>query len=152
MNNDKNATRSSPRALSKAETEEIRYAFQLFDTEGKGVILVKEIRDAMEGMDKAEELLVALPEDGSETLSLQDFTALLTNRHGNDDMERVFFLFDTEKKGYISFQDLKRIASDLGETMTDDELQEMIDRADLNEDGKVNLEEFRTMMNKKLFT
>lgn len=33
-------------------------------------------------------------------------------------------------KGYITVQDLKRIAEDLGEEMTDEEIQDMFNRAD----------------------
>ena len=43
--------------------------------------------------------------------------------------------------GYISIQDLKRVAKDLGENLKEDELKEMIDWADvLDRDGVVSLE------------
>ncbi len=40
-------------------------------------------------------------------------------------------------------QNLKRVAKELGENMTDEELQEMIDEADRDGDGEVNEEEVR---------
>ena len=39
----------------------------------------------------------------------------------------------------------------LGETMTDEELQEMIDRADSNGDGAVSMDDFYNIMTKKTF-
>ena len=46
-----------------------------------------------------------------------------------------------EETGKISFKNLKRVAKELGERMTDEELQEMIDEADRDGDGEVNEEE-----------
>lgn len=46
-----------------------------------------------------------------------------------------------ELQGKISFKNLKRVAKELGENMTDEELQEMIDEADRDGDGEVNEEE-----------
>ncbi|KAL2651746.1 hypothetical protein R1flu_019874 [Riccia fluitans] len=44
--------------------------------------------------------------------------------------------------GKISFKNLKRVAKELGENMTDEELQEMIDEADRDGDGEIIAEEF----------
>ena len=46
------------------------------------------------------------------------------------------------------FQNLKAIAKQLGESLTDEELQEMIDEADMDGDGEVNESEFLRMMKK----
>jgi len=67
------------------------------------------------------------------------------------DIRKVFNLFDDDKSGKISHHNLKRVAKELGETMTDDELLEMIDRADTDRDGEINFEEFYSIMTKKTF-
>jgi len=51
-------------------------------------------------------------------------------------------LFDDDGKGTISFKDLKRVAQELGEDMTDTEIKEMINEADLDGDGEINPDEF----------
>ena len=51
----------------------------------------------------------------------------------------------------ISFKNLKRVAKELGERMTDEELQKMIDEADCDGDGEVNEEEFLPVMKKTNF-
>ena len=43
------------------------------------------------------------------------------------------------------------VARELGETMTDEELQEMVDRADSNGDGAVTMDDFYNIMTKKTF-
>ena len=49
-------------------------------------------------------------------------------------------------------KNLRRVAKDLGEKVTDDELQMMLDEADRDGDGVVNEEEFlRVMAKVKLF-
>lgn len=40
--------------------------------------------------------------------------------------------------GYISIKNLRRVAKELGETIDDSELQEMIERADTDNDGLVS--------------
>ena len=57
-------------------------------------------------------------------------------------------MFDDDDTGKISFRNLKRVARELGENMTDEELQEMIDEADRDGDGEINLEEFMRIMKK----
>merc|ERR1712032_1245393 len=63
-------------------------------------------------------------------------------------MLKAFRLFDDDEIGKISFKNLKRVAKELGENMTDDEIQEMIDEADRDGDGEVNEEEFLRIMKK----
>lgn len=63
-------------------------------------------------------------------------------------MLKAFRLFDDDNTGKISLKNLRRVARELGETMTDDELQEMIDEADRDGDGEISEEEFIRIMKK----
>ena len=63
----------------------------------------------------------------------------------------AFRVFDKERTGFITRNELKAILVGMGETMTDEELQEMIDRADSNGDGAVTLDDFFNIMTKKTF-
>ena len=69
-----------------------------------------------------------------------------------EDILKVFNLFDDDQTGKISLRNLRRVAKELGETMTDAELLEMIERADTDADGEINFEEFFAIMTKKIFT
>mmetsp|Transcript_3970 Transcript_3970/g.9577 ORF Transcript_3970/g.9577 Transcript_3970/m.9577 type:complete len:294 (+) Transcript_3970:236-1117(+) len=76
--------------------------------------------------------------------------------NGYHHFARVFELFDAGGKGYITVEDLERIAIELGEhDMTRGELQEMIDRAcngsDQSGSKVVGIEEFTKMMTMSLF-
>ena len=64
-------------------------------------------------------------------------------------MENAFELFDLDKNGEISFPELKRVAEDLGEDMTDEELREMIAGANKGDKyGTVNKTGFFNILNK----
>ena len=47
---------------------------------------------------------------------------------------------------------LQRVAKELGETMSEEELLEMIERADTDGDGEISPDEFYAIMTKKTFT
>nr|XP_013804537.1 PREDICTED: caltractin-like [Apteryx mantelli mantelli] len=59
-----------------------------------------------------------------------------------EEILKAFKLFDHDGTGKISFEKLKLVAVEVGEDITDEELQEMIDKADLDGDGQVNKQEF----------
>jgi centrin-1 len=69
-------------------------------------------------------------------------------------MIKAFKLFDDDGTGKISFKNLKRVARELGkflilgETMTDEELQEMIEEADRDGDGEIGEDDFIRIMKK----
>ena len=73
----------------------------------------------------------------------------------SENFAHVFALFDTNHKGYISIQDLERVAKELGEhDITQQELQEMMDRgggSQQHKKGRVNLQEFTKLMTMDLF-
>ena len=75
-----------------------------------------------------------------------DFAFKLTLR-----VNKVFRLFDDDGTGTVTIRNLRRVARELGETMTDEELQEMIDRADSNGDSAVTPDDFYNIMTKKTF-
>jgi centrin-3 len=79
-------------------------------------------------------------------LSLPSFqtvaASLISQRDPRDEILRAFALFDTEGKGMISLEDLRRVARELGEGLEEDELVAMIEEFDLEGKGGVGREEF----------
>mmetsp|Transcript_10805 Transcript_10805/g.15239 ORF Transcript_10805/g.15239 Transcript_10805/m.15239 type:complete len:173 (-) Transcript_10805:196-714(-) len=147
-----------PPELTDEQRAEIREAFDLFDSDGTGVIDAKELKVAMRALGfepKKEEIRKMISEvdrDGSGTIDFEEFLTLMKSKMGERDskeeMIKAFRLFDDDETGTISFKNLKRVATELGETMTDEELQEMIDEADRDGDGEVSQEEFLRVMKK----
>ena len=50
-------------------------------------------------------------------------------KESDEEIERAFQLFDRDGKDEITFENLKEIAKELGETMSDDELKLMLHEA-----------------------
>merc|ERR1712205_239848 len=138
---------AKPKGLTDDQIQEIREAFDLFDTDGSGTIDAKE--------DEIRRMINDIDKDGSGTIDFNEFLNMMTARMGDRDSReeivKVFRLFDDDETGKISFKNLKRVAQELGENMTDEELQEMIDEADRDGDGEVNEEEFFRIMKRRGF-
>lgn len=142
--------------MTEEQKHEIREAFDLFDSDGSGRIDVKELKVAMRALGfepKREELKRMIAEvdtSGSGMIDLNDFfrimTAKMAERDSREEILKAFRLFDEDDTGKISFKNLKKVAKELGENLTDEEIQEMIDEADRDGDGEINEEEFLRIM------
>ena len=75
-------------------------------------------------------------------------TGKIAERDPREEILKAFRLFDDDSTGKISLKNLKRVARELGQTMTEEELQQMIDEADRDGDGEINEEEFIRIMKK----
>lgn len=67
---------------------------------------------------------------------------LIADRDPRDEILRAFALFDTDDKGKITLEDLRRVARELGEGLEEEELIAMIEEFDLDGKGGVGREEF----------
>lgn len=62
------------------------------------------------------------------------------------DMMEAFKVFDKNGDGVISVSELRHVMNNLGERLTDRELQQMFRNADQDGDGEINFNEFLKMM------
>jgi Ca2+-binding EF-hand superfamily protein len=76
--------------------------------------------------------------------------ARIDGRESQEEIVRIFELFDSNDRGYITVEDLARVVEELGENFTRKELDEMIERADLDQDGAINRQEFVNIMLKRV--
>jgi Ca2+-binding EF-hand superfamily protein len=63
-------------------------------------------------------------------------------RHSDKEGELMdaFRAFDTNRSGYISAQELRNVMINMGQKMTEEEVDGMIREIDSNGDGKINFE------------
>merc|ERR1712000_354298 len=101
---------------------------------------------------KQEVLKLMRPFDREETgiVHWEGFQEILAEKYLARDPEeeilRGFQLFDDDNSGKIGLRNLRRVARELGEKLTDDELQAMIDEFDADQDGLISREEFLDIM------
>ncbi|CAF3259715.1 unnamed protein product [Rotaria socialis] len=144
--------------LTEEQKGEIREAFDLFDADGTGSIDVKELKVAMRALgfepkkEEIKKMLADIQKENAGTIDFNDFLQLMSQRMAEKDSKeeilKAFRLFDDDSTGRISFKNLKRVAKELGENLTEEELQEMIDEADRDGDGEINEQEFLRIMKK----
>ncbi|KAI3389500.1 hypothetical protein SNEBB_010514 [Seison nebaliae] len=155
----KNKTKKVNRIeLSEDQKQEIRDAFDLFDSDGSGLIDVKELKVAMRALgfeprrEEIKKIVSDVDKESSGTIDFNDFLHVMTTKMAEKDTKeeimKAFRLFDDDETGKISFKNLRRVARELGENLTDEELQEMIDEADRDGDGEVNEQDFLRIMKK----
>lgn len=142
--------------LSDEQKQEIKEAFELFDTDKDGCVDYHELKVAMRAlgfdMKKAEVLKILRDHDktGHGLMDFEDFAKIMSERIlARDPMEeirRAFQLFDDDNTGKISLRNLRRVAKEVGDRLEDDELQAMIDEFDLDQDGEINEQEFFAIM------
>eukprot|EP00931_Biecheleriopsis_adriatica_P069019 TRINITY_DN4290_c0_g1_i1.p1 TRINITY_DN4290_c0_g1~~TRINITY_DN4290_c0_g1_i1.p1 ORF type:complete len:218 (+),score=62.02 TRINITY_DN4290_c0_g1_i1:62-715(+) len=145
--------------LDEEQIEEIREAFNLFDTEQAGAIDARELKAALRALGfevKKEDVkrwLADIGKEPTQPIDFHEFCEMMKGRmpdkNSRAEIDKVFALFDEDDKGKISFRNLKRIAQELGESLTDEELQEMIEEADRDGDGMINPDEFYRVMRKR---
>ena len=58
----------------------------------------------------------------------------------------MFKLFDKDGNGLITKEELKEGLSKLGEKMTDKDIDQLLEEADLDGDGNISFDEFAELM------
>ena len=100
------------------------------------------------------QMISDLDEDGSGLIEFDEWFHLMTSKVNDKDskanVDKIFNLFDDEKTGSISVKNLRRVAQDLGELISEEELNEMIDRASSTGDGLVSAEDFYMTITRSL--
>lgn len=144
--------------ISEDQKNDIKEAFDLFDTNSTGTIESKELKVAMRALgfepkkEEIKKIITDIDPHATGKIKYDDFLHLMTVKMSDKDVKeeilKAFKLFDNDATGKISFKNLKRVAETLGENLTDEELQEMIDEADMDGDGEINRDEFFRIMKK----
>ena len=80
--------------------------------------------------DDLNKLMMEHSSDKSDKIDFTEFLQILltkmSEKDQNSEIEKAFALFDVNGDGKIDFDDLKQVAKELNETMTDEELLEML--------------------------
>ncbi|CAD7693857.1 unnamed protein product [Nyctereutes procyonoides] len=160
---------SSKLELTEEQKQETQEAFDLFDADGIGTIDVKELKMAMRalGLEPQKEeikkmirevtwvtqkkMISEIDREWTGKMNFSDFLTVMTQKISEKDTKeeilKTFKLFNDDETGKIRFKNLKHVAKESSENLTDEKLQKMIDEADHNGDREVN-EKFLHIMNK----
>ena len=93
--------------------------------------------------------------DVSDSLTFEEFirivAPIMPKRDTKEEIYKIFQLFDEDKTGKISFKNLRKIALEVGEQLSDEEIKEMIKEADRSshQEGLIDFDDFYRVMKKK---
>lgn len=149
--------------FSQVELQDLREAFRLLDTSQTGKVSVSELLQVLgelqpdatrlRNLHRFYRTVSDIPAH-QQFINEEQFIQLIVSSQDNDprsNLQKVFDLFSAGKE-YITLADLSRIANDLGEDITKEELEEMIHQAAPEGEGRVTLKEFSDIMSRKLFS
>lgn len=148
-----------PRDLTDRQKQDIAEAFRTLDVNGQSTITPNDLKVALRALgyepseDAVRHLVAQMDRGGvSSNLVLSEFEEIMRQKFFSTDKDDVelqlaFPLFTRGKSEFISFDDLKRVAAEVGETIPDDVLRDLIREADvIDRDDCISMEEFMKML------
>lgn len=148
----------STQGVSEEKMAEYKEAFSLFDKSGTGVISSRELGNLMKSLGQTpteaelRDLVNEIDINGDGEIDFGEFVGLMARQVVDHDTEEelreAFKIFDKNEDGFISPSELRLVMTNLGEKLTDEEIDDMIREADFDNDGVINYEEFVYMITK----
>ena len=151
---DKDKPQKIRNELTEEQKREIKEAFSTFEETG---IEADELKSAMQalGFDAknpdVQKILEKLDKH-KKPLSFDEYMDVMIDKDENKDpeaeMKKAFKVLCEEGTDKITLKSLSKICADLGEKISDEELQEMINEANKEQEDEVSEEDFIKIMQK----
>lgn len=143
--------------LSEEQQAEFQETFNLFDNKGDGKIYASQLGEVLRAMGQnpteAEVKKCGFSQEPDKRISWEMFLPILATISKNrekpvlEDFIEGFRVFDKEQNGFIHSAELRHLLTNLGERLTDDEVNELLQGHE-DSQGNVNYEEFvKNVMN-----
>jgi calcium-dependent protein kinase len=140
-------------SLSNEERAKLRSSFMNMDKNKCGTITLGEFKKCVEenmdiGDTDVNQIFAAIDSANNGEIQYSEFLAAIVSSriHLYDDyLQTAFRRFDTDASGFITFDNLKEVLSDL----SDAEIKEIMDEVNSSHDGKITQQEFVDFIHKK---
>merc|ERR1712063_66393 len=126
------------------------------DKDGDGTISTAELKPIMICLgekpteENLKEMIAMADKDGNGSVDLPEFLELMARKLRDTDTEaeliEAFKVFDKDGDHKISNEELRRVMTQFGEKLSDEEVDEMIKEGDVDHDGEIDYAEFVKMM------
>ena len=144
--------------ITEEERQEIKEAFDLFDSKLLGVINAKELKVAMRalGFDpkkkEIKKILSEVDKSGEGIIKFDDFLDIMTKkmleREPIKEIQKGCILIPEERANTITLNHLQRVAKELGENLTIEELQALVEEANREGNEVIHEEDTFKIMKK----
>lgn len=137
------------------EHQELQETFKMFDLNNDGIIIKEELGIVMKRLGREtndrdlETMIRDVDTNGNGVVELDEFINMMkaqTRTMTSDEAVRqAFQVFDKNGDNFINKDEIRMAMNNLGENVTEAEVNEMLQCMDLNKDGRVSFEEFKKM-------
>ena len=141
---------------SKEDCDFLREVFIVFDESGSGKLtkeqLIKGLNIVLpkeEAEKEVNRLMNIIDVDGNGFIEYEEFLRAGLNKERiitKENLETSFKLYDIKKRGKINAKELGMVLRKGHEDLGENVWQEIIDEADIDKDGEINFNDFKTIM------
>lgn len=142
--------------MTDAQSHAAEVAFKACDKRDEGKIKVGDIEQALKKLGHSikaewlEKIEDSIDTEGTGYVELPEFLVIVQKKMQADEDERelreIFRVLDKEKKGEVNTQELRWILKNLGDDLTEEDIDDMIADVDTDGSGWVDYEEFAKLM------
>jgi len=140
---------------SKQDPNAIKDCFTLYDKDNDGKIAVQDlglvIRSLGQNPTEAEVNDIAKNMIRGPTFGLPELTQVIASmaagsRNKQEEVRESFSVFDRDGTGMISAAELRHVMTNIGEKLSDQEIDEMIREVEVDRDGQIAYEDMVRLM------
>lgn len=122
-----------------------------------GTITFTELKGVMKSLgqnptdDELQRMILSVDDNGDNEIDFEEFLILMSSNKSKDDdpdreLKEAFKVFDADGNGKISKSEMKELMKKLGQKLSDEEIEAMMNEVDSDKSGEIDFQEFKTMM------
>jgi len=146
-------------AQGEKKTVDLQDIFKTLDKDGSGFLDVRDLSQMLEDIGHADlaiidKLINEVDENEDHMISFKEFEDLLSQGAENTERElrQAFQIFDKDNSNCISAAELRHVLTQFNLHLKDEEIDKLIDIADRNGDGQVDINEFLSLFGEQKLT
>ena len=142
--------------LDEDKIKECKIVFDMLDKDKDTKITTKELGNALRisgaapSQQELEMIIQGLEESGNNLITFEKFLALfeklINNQDSEEDIINEFKKMDKIGNGTISEKDLRDLMSNYGNALSKDEMEDIIQEANVDQNGYINIENFTKIL------
>ncbi|CAF2774344.1 unnamed protein product [Rotaria sp. Silwood2] len=139
-------------SLTNAQRQELKDAFDLFDSDKSGKISEKELGNVFKALSikvsdsQLKKLVAEMDTDKSGQIEFDEFCRVMADaffkKHSQDELRAAFRQFDQDGSGFIQASELENIMIKMGKRFNKAQIDALVKSLDTSGDGKISFDEF----------